>query len=110
MDDDSPALDDARPFAEKASSPTSAEAPQGREPPAPHGEGGALVSATIKDSIATAFQALTASVALTSGETVDRHVRDLLRPMLRTWLDDNLPVIVEKLVRVEIERVARGGR
>ena len=30
--------------------------------------------------------------------------------MLRTWLDDNLPVIVEKLVRSEIERVARGGR
>jgi cell pole-organizing protein PopZ len=30
--------------------------------------------------------------------------------MLKTWLDDNLPVIVERLVRVEIERVARGGR
>jgi cell pole-organizing protein PopZ len=34
----------------------------------------------------------------------------MLRPMLRVWLDDNLPTIVERLVRAEIERVARGGR
>lgn len=71
---------------------------------------GALVSAATTESIASAFQALTTSVALTNSETIDRHVRELLRPMLRTWLDDNLPVIVEKLVRSEIERVARGGR
>jgi cell pole-organizing protein PopZ len=30
--------------------------------------------------------------------------------MLKQWLDDNLPVLVERLVRAEIERVARGGR
>ena len=73
-------------------------------------DAGALVSAATTESIASAFQALTTSVALTNSETIDRHVRELLRPMLRTWLDDNLPVIVEKLVRSEIERVARGGR
>jgi uncharacterized protein len=28
--------------------------------------------------------------------------------MLKTWLDDNLPGLVERLVRGEIERVARG--
>ena len=33
-----------------------------------------------------------------------------LRPMLQEWLDDNLPRLVERLVREEIERVARGGR
>ena len=38
------------------------------------------------------------------------HVMDGLRPMLKEWLDDNLPGIVERLVRAEIERVARGGR
>jgi cell pole-organizing protein PopZ len=37
-------------------------------------------------------------------------VRDMIRPMLKTWLDDNLPIMVERLVRAEIERVARGGR
>jgi len=34
----------------------------------------------------------------------------MLRPMLKQWLDDNLPGIVERLVRQEIERVARGRR
>jgi cell pole-organizing protein PopZ len=34
----------------------------------------------------------------------------MLRPMLKQWLDDNLPAVVERLVRAEIERVARGGR
>jgi cell pole-organizing protein PopZ len=35
--------------------------------------------------------------------------REMLRGMLRQWLDDNLPSIVEQLVREEIERVARRG-
>jgi hypothetical protein len=30
--------------------------------------------------------------------------------MLKAWLDDNLPVMVERLVRAEIERVSRGPR
>ena len=34
-------------------------------------------------------------------------VRDTLRPMLKAWLDDNLPQLVERLVREEIERIAR---
>jgi uncharacterized protein len=34
-------------------------------------------------------------------------VTELLRPMLKSWLDDNLPSIVERLVRAEIERVTR---
>jgi len=30
--------------------------------------------------------------------------------MLKSWLDDNLPSMVDRLVRAEIERVARGAR
>jgi cell pole-organizing protein PopZ len=37
-------------------------------------------------------------------------MREMLRPMLKNWLDDNLPNLVERLVRGEIQRVARGGR
>jgi cell pole-organizing protein PopZ len=33
----------------------------------------------------------------------------MLRPMHQDWLDDNLPGLVERLVREEIERVARGA-
>ena len=36
--------------------------------------------------------------------------QELLRPMLKQWLDSNLPPLVERLVREEIERVARRGR
>ena len=41
---------------------------------------------------------------------IDQTVEDLLRPMLKGWLEDNLPSLVERLVREEIERVSRGGR
>jgi uncharacterized protein len=37
-------------------------------------------------------------------------VKEMLRPMLKAWLDDNLPPLVERLVEAEIERVARGKR
>jgi hypothetical protein len=40
--------------------------------------------------------------------TLDGMVREMLRPMLKAWLDDNLPNMVERLVRAEIERVSRG--
>ena len=39
---------------------------------------------------------------------VSEMAQDMLRPMLKAWLDDNLPSLVERLVREEIERVSRG--
>lgn len=36
-------------------------------------------------------------------------IRELLRPMLKEWLDENLPSVVERLVEKEIARVSRGG-
>ena len=42
-----------------------------------------------------------------SGPTVDELARALLRPMLKEWLDANLPGIVEAQVRKEVERIAR---
>jgi cell pole-organizing protein PopZ len=42
------------------------------------------------------------------GRTLEDLVREMLRPMLKTWLDDNLPRMVDRLVRAEIERVSRG--
>ena len=41
------------------------------------------------------------------GNTVEDLVRELMRPMLKEWLDANLPGIVDRLVRQEIERIAR---
>jgi cell pole-organizing protein PopZ len=40
------------------------------------------------------------------GPTLEDMVRELVRPMLKEWLDSNLPPMVERIVRAEIERVA----
>lgn len=42
-----------------------------------------------------------------SGETsLEGLTRELLRPMLAEWLDENLPTMVEKMVQAEIARIA----
>ena len=45
-----------------------------------------------------------------SGETsLEGLTRELLRPMLKNWLDTNLPVLVEAMVAKEIERITKKG-
>jgi uncharacterized protein len=70
----------------------------------------ALVSPATDAMVSQAFNTLIASRFLQSNDVLGEMVRDMLRPMLKAWLDDNLPILVERLVRAEIERVARGGR
>jgi hypothetical protein len=70
----------------------------------------ALVSPSTDASVASSFQSLATSMFLRDSDLIARTAREMLRPMLKQWLDDNLPVMVERLVRAEIERVARGGR
>ena len=41
------------------------------------------------------------------GRTLEDVVRELLRPLLKAWLDENLPRIVEAKVAEEVERIAR---
>jgi uncharacterized protein len=77
-------------------------------PEAPAGE--PLVSQATDQAVANAFNALIASRFVQTSETMNDMVREMIRPMLKIWLDDNLPIMVERLVRAEIERVARGGR
>ncbi|MFY9626611.1 MAG: DUF2497 domain-containing protein [Methylocystis sp.] len=69
-----------------------------------------LVSPDAAASITAQFQALAASMVINDSGLLHDYAREMLRPMLKAWLDDNLPVLVERLVRAEIERVARGGR
>ena len=42
--------------------------------------------------------------------TLEDLVQEMLRPLLKSWLDGNLPRLVERLVRAEIERVSRDRR
>ena len=67
-----------------------------------------LVSAATAAAVDAAFDTLAQSAQPRSGRTVEELVSELIRPMLKTWLDDNLPTIVERPVRAEIERLSRG--
>ncbi|WP_049734254.1 DUF2497 domain-containing protein [Rhizobium ecuadorense] len=60
--------------------------------------------------ISRSFEELAAAIDGAERRSLDEIAEDMLRPMLREWLDDNLPTLVERLVREEIERVARGPR
>ncbi|OMH86726.1 hypothetical protein BWK56_04205, partial [Candidatus Liberibacter asiaticus] len=72
------------------------------------GEEEALVSSDVGDQVASSFDQLVKALRESESRSLDQLSLDVLRPMLREWLDDNLPGIVERLVREEIERIARG--
>src|SRR5262245_57017105 len=67
-----------------------------------------LLSAATTAAVDAAFDALARTAQARNGRTLEEVVSELLRPMLKTWLDENLPGMVERLVRAEIERVSRG--
>ena len=67
-----------------------------------------LLSNSASVAVDSAFSSLAHTVLTQNARTLDDLVKDMLRPMLKSWLDDNLPGLVERLVRAEIERVSRG--
>jgi hypothetical protein len=67
-----------------------------------------LVSEPSASAAAAAFGQLSEAMAMpAAGRTLEDVVRELLRPLLKTWLDENLPRIVEAKVAEEVERIAR---
>jgi len=70
-----------------------------------------LVSLPTSFAAASAFGQLSAAIAMpASGRTLEDLVRELLRPLLKEWLDQNLSGIVEAKVAEEVERIARRVR
>ncbi|MFN7011864.1 MAG: PopZ family protein [Allorhizobium sp.] len=69
-----------------------------------------LVSAATIEQVSRSFGELAAAIDGQQRRSLDEMAEEMLRPMLQEWLDDNLPTLVERLVREEIERVARGPR
>jgi uncharacterized protein len=67
-----------------------------------------LVSKETSFVVDSAFNSLAQTVLVKNARTLEDLVREMLRPLLKSWLDDNLPGMVERLVRAEIERVSRG--
>ncbi len=69
-----------------------------------------LLSPAVDAAVTAAFESLGDLVLPTHERTVEDLVKEILRPMLKSWLDENLPQIVERLVRQEIERISRNAR
>jgi len=70
---------------------------------------GNLVSEGAATATSAAFAGLSAALGQSriEGRTLEDIVKELLRPMLKEWLDQNLPPLVEKIVREEVERLSR---
>lgn len=85
-------------------------------PPAPSfDEGDGILSNKAADEAASSFAALmntveserrlSGSMSIGAGRTLDDLVLELLRPMLKAWLDENLPATVQRIVQKEVERI-----
>lgn len=70
---------------------------------------GAILDRSAADAASNAFRSLSQSVRVSEGEgrTLEDLVVEMLRPMVKDWLDANLPAIVEEKVEEEVQRVAR---
>jgi hypothetical protein len=68
----------------------------------------ALISGATMAAVDNAFNSLAHTVLGNNARTLEDLVKEMLRPMLKAWLDDNLPGLVDRIVRAEIERVSRG--
>lgn len=107
---------------ERAPAPSAPKAqPVPKAAPEPEVSLGDLVSSTARSSSAAAFARLAQAVneketsmaptpepVSISGKSLDSMVAEMLRPMLKEWLDQNLPAIVERMVQKEIKRLTTG--
>ena len=89
-------------------------APEARvvEIPAPAAPEEPIISAGAASVTASAFNRLAGNLRVSdaAGQTLEGMIRQLVRPMLKEWLDENLPSIVEAKVEAELERIARLSR
>lgn len=69
-----------------------------------------ILSENTERQVSAAFEDLSFAVHSEQRRPFDEIAQEIMRPLLQDWLDNNLPTLVERLVREEIERVARGGK
>jgi cell pole-organizing protein PopZ len=96
---DAAALDQSSPTLQVAGSTSMHDTPSGEE----HGLGSKDTTAAIH----SAFNALAQTVLVENARTLEGLVGQMLPAILKSWLDHNLPTIVERLLRAEIERVSQ---
>jgi uncharacterized protein len=82
--------------------------PMPEPPPVEMPMPGPILSRSTVNAVESAFNTLAHTVLSNNARTLEDLVKEMLRPMLKSWLDDNLPGLVERIVKAEIERVSRG--
>ncbi len=97
--------------------PTPAPAPQAQYEPGPSRPAAsareeAILSEAVASVTASALTRLASSMRIADdpNQTIEGMVRELLKPMLKDWLEANLPTIVDAKVEAALERVARMAR
>ena len=88
--------------------PAAKAIPEPPRPAPPFAPERSLLSNATTAAVDSAFNTLAHTVLVQNARTLEDLVREMLRPLLKSWLDDNLPGIVERMVKAEIERVSRG--
>ena len=104
--------DDDLEFTETAAARAVHRQPAYEPPPfqsdAPPPQAQQILSRSTVSAVESAFNTLANTVLSNNARTLEDLVKEMLRPMLKSWLDDNLPGLVERIVKAEIERVSRG--
>jgi cell pole-organizing protein PopZ len=90
--------------------PAAAAAEATKDDAATSGGEAALLSPEANKAVAFACTDLSATLARRADEAADGMIREMLRPLLKDWLDRNMPEVVEKLVKAEIERITQAPR
>jgi cell pole-organizing protein PopZ len=67
-----------------------------------------LIEPATRAAVQSNFAKLSGVTQVPGGQTIDGMMRDMLRPMLKAWLDEHLPAVVERMVEKEIVRISRG--
>jgi cell pole-organizing protein PopZ len=104
---------EAEPAPPETTALTTTAQPVAKEQPVPNAdllapEAAAAAALSVGDLMRTLAAGRSTQV-YSGGPTLEDLVRSELRPMLKEWLDANLPPVVERLVRAEIERVVGRG-
>ena len=69
-----------------------------------------LTDDSTSDAAAGSLGKLISKMNFGGDNTIEGLVRELLKPMIKEWLDANLPAIVEEKVEAEVQRIARMAR
>ena len=66
-----------------------------------------LTNAAEKAAVSAITELVRKTAVEHNGITLEEIVRTELKPLLKDWLDKNLPTVIERLVQEELERVSR---